>query len=83
MTEAEKLIALREKLVARRRALVESFRRASPEQLTGDAMTRIQSAIDAVDRAIEGDAPRICSARRSVPALRRTSTDDHMGSIHT
>ena len=53
MTEAEKLIALREKLVARRRALVESFRRASPEQLTGDAMTRIQSAIDAVDRAIE------------------------------
>ena len=52
MTESKKLLTLRNKLVSRRRAIVESFQNVSPEQLSGDAMARIQSAIDAVDRAI-------------------------------
>jgi hypothetical protein len=52
MTETKKLFALRNKLVSRRRAIVESFQTVSTELLTGDAIARIQSAIDAVDRAI-------------------------------
>jgi hypothetical protein len=52
MTESKKLFALRNKLVSRRRAIVESFQTISTELLTGDAIARIQSAIDAVDRAI-------------------------------
>jgi hypothetical protein len=52
MTESKKLFALRDKLVGRRRAIVESFQSVSSERLTGDAIARIQSAIDAVDRAI-------------------------------
>ena len=52
MTEMKKLFALRNKLVNRRRSIVESFQTVSSEQLTGDAIARIQSAIEAVDRAI-------------------------------
>jgi hypothetical protein len=52
MTESKKLVALRSKLVGRRRAIVESFQAVSSELLTGDAIARIQNAIDAVDRAI-------------------------------
>jgi hypothetical protein len=52
MTDSTKLVALRNKLVNRRRAIVESFQSVSAELLTGDAIARIQSAIDAVDRAI-------------------------------
>ena len=66
MTEREKLITLRNKLIVRRRALVESFRHASPEQLTGDSIARIQGAIDAVDRAIEQEM-RAESAAHTVP----------------
>ena len=55
MTETDKLIALRQKLVAKRRALVESFQKTPPDQLTGAALARIQSAIDAVDRAIQDE----------------------------
>jgi hypothetical protein len=52
MTESKKLFALRNKLVSRRRTMVESFQTVPSEQLTGNAIARIQSAIDAVDRAI-------------------------------
>lgn len=52
MTEGKRLFALRDKLVSRRRAIVESFQTVSSELMTGDAIARIQSAIDAVDRAI-------------------------------
>lgn len=53
MTEVEKLTTLRDKLVARRRSLVESFQRVPPERLTGESITEIQNAIEAVNRAIE------------------------------
>jgi len=49
--ELEKLTTLRKKLVARRRALVESLHKVGPEQSSGDSLATIQSAIDAVDRA--------------------------------
>jgi hypothetical protein len=52
MTESRKLIVLRDKLICRRRAIVDSFQAAVTELLTGDDITRIQDAIDAVDRAI-------------------------------
>lgn len=53
MTDIEKLITLRENLIARRRSLVASLQKTAPEQLTGDSIARIQTAIDAVNRAIE------------------------------
>ncbi len=53
MTEIEKLTNLREKLIAQRRLLVAHLQKALPEQLTGESITRIQSAIEAVNRAIE------------------------------
>ena len=52
MTESKKLFVLRDKLVSRRREIVDSFQTASVELLNGDAVAQIQSAIDAVDRAI-------------------------------
>jgi len=52
MIESKKLLVLRDKLVLRRREIVDSFQTASLELLNGDAVTQIQSAIDAVDRAI-------------------------------
>jgi hypothetical protein len=52
MSETQKLTALRTKLVTRRRALVDSLAKTPVEQLTGDAMAKIQDAIDAVDRAL-------------------------------
>jgi hypothetical protein len=70
MIEIEQLIILRGRLIARRRSLVASLQNAAPEQLSGESIAQIQSAIDAVNRAIEeqlrqsaGDA-----ARRTVPA---------------
>jgi hypothetical protein len=53
MTHIEKLITLGENLVARRRSLDASLQKAAPEQLTGDSTARIQTLIDAVNRAIE------------------------------
>jgi hypothetical protein len=67
MSEIEKLTTLREKLVVRRRSLVESFQKAAPEGLTGDSITRIQSAIEAVDRAIEDEMSTHDARRRAVP----------------
>ena len=55
MTEIDKLTALRNKLVARRRALVDDLQRAVPELLNGDSIMQIQSAIEAVNRAIEDE----------------------------
>jgi hypothetical protein len=52
MTESKKLIFLRQQLVCQRRALVESYQTTTPELLNGVDITRIQDAIDAVDRAI-------------------------------
>ena len=52
MPESNKLIVLRDKLVSRRRAIVESLQSASVELLTAEEFSRIQSEIDAVDRAI-------------------------------
>jgi len=71
MTEIEKLTVLRDKLVARRRSLAESFQRVSPERLTGESITEIQNAIEAVNRAIEEETHTESSReakRRAVPA---------------
>jgi hypothetical protein len=67
VTEIEKLTNLREKLVIRRRALVDGFQKAAPERLTGDSITRIQSAIEAVDRAIADEMSTHDARRRAVP----------------
>jgi len=56
MSDIENLTTLRDKLLARRRTLVASLLRAAPEQLTGDAISRIQSAIEAVENAIEQES---------------------------
>jgi hypothetical protein len=67
--EVEKLTTLRKKLVARRRALVESLHKVAQEQLSGDSLATIQSAIEAVHRAIE-DESRTSSGRAAPrPAL--------------
>ena len=63
--ELEKLTTLRKKLVSRRRALVESLHKVAPEQLSGDSIARIQSAIEAVDRAIQDESRS--SSGRAVP----------------
>jgi hypothetical protein len=52
MTESKKLLVLRDKLVSRRREIVDGFQTAPVELLNGDVVAQIQSAIDAVDRAI-------------------------------
>jgi hypothetical protein len=52
MPESNKLIVLRDKLVSRRRAIVESLQSASVELLTAEPISRIHSEIDAVDRVI-------------------------------
>jgi hypothetical protein len=52
MPESNKLIVVRDKLVSRRRAIVESLQSASVELLAADDISRIQNEIDAVDRAI-------------------------------
>lgn len=68
MTQIEKLTNLREKLVIRRRSLVESLQRAAPERLTGESILRIQSAIEAVDRAIGDEMSIPDTWQRAVPA---------------
>jgi hypothetical protein len=67
VTEIEKLTNLREKLVIRRRSLVEGFQKAAPERLTGDSFLQIQGAIEAVDRAIEDEMSTHDTRRRAVP----------------
>jgi len=70
MTEIEKLNALRDKLIEKRRSLVASLQKAVPEQLTGESIVRVQNAVEAVNRAIEDEmhAESVRDARRrSVP----------------
>jgi hypothetical protein len=55
MTEIDKLNALRDKLIEKRRSLVASLQKALPDQLTGESITRIQSAVEAVNKAIEDE----------------------------
>jgi len=52
MTESNKLSLLRDKLVHRRRAIVERFQAAPIEVLDVDEIAQIQIEIEAVDRAI-------------------------------
>jgi hypothetical protein len=54
MTESQKLSALRDKLVRRRRALVEGIQASvnGQDQLNGDDLVRIQNEIEAVERAM-------------------------------
>ena len=52
MSESKKLIALRNKLVWRRRAIVDGLETEVVELVNADDIMRIQDAIDAVDRAI-------------------------------
>ena len=67
VTEIEKLTNLREKLVVRRRSLIASFQKAAPDRLTGHSITQIQSAIEAVDRAIQDERSGHDAWRRAVP----------------
>jgi hypothetical protein len=50
MTESQKLSVLRDKLIRRRRALVEGIQATS--QLNGDDLVRVQNEIEAVERAM-------------------------------
>ena len=52
MTESQKLAALRDKLIRRRRALVEGIQTAATGDLDGDDLVRVQNEIEAVDRAM-------------------------------
>jgi hypothetical protein len=52
MNQRQKLEVLRDKLIARRRALIDSLWQVGPENLTGDGLARIQDAIDAANRAL-------------------------------
>ena len=76
MTESKKLFVLREKLVSRRREIVDSYQTASLELLNGDDIAQIQSAIDAVDKAItdEKRAESTSTDARSTDARRVVSS---------
>jgi hypothetical protein len=52
LTEIEKLTLLRDRLIRRRREIVEQLQTASFDQEGGDALARIQNAIDAAVKAI-------------------------------
>jgi hypothetical protein len=70
MTEIEKLTVLRDKLIEKRRMLVASLQKSLPDQLTGESIVRIQSAVEAVGRAIEDEMrtePTHDTRRRAAP----------------
>jgi hypothetical protein len=52
MTESQKLSVLRDKLVRRRRALVEGIQVAATSELNGEDLVRVQNEIEAVERAM-------------------------------
>jgi hypothetical protein len=52
MTESQKLSVLRDKLIRRRRALVEGIQAVAPSELNGDDLVRVQNEIEAVERAM-------------------------------
>jgi hypothetical protein len=72
MTESKKLFALREKLVSRRREIVDSFQTASLELLNGNTVAQIQNAIDAVDRAIADEKRAESTSTDGLSAARAT-----------
>jgi hypothetical protein len=56
MSEMKNLAALRTKLVARRRQLVEAEATIPVDKVTGESIARIQEVIDAVDRALTDES---------------------------
>jgi len=52
MTESQKLSVLRDKLIRRRRALVEGIQVAASSELNGEDLVRVQNEIEAVERAM-------------------------------
>ncbi|MDB6097334.1 MAG: hypothetical protein JWN58_37 [Gammaproteobacteria bacterium] len=52
MTESQKLSVLRDKLIRRRRALVEGIQATVTNDLDGDDLVRVQNEIEAVERAM-------------------------------
>jgi hypothetical protein len=52
VTESKKLTLLRDRLIRRRREIVEHLQTASLDQDSGDDLARVQNAIDAVVKAI-------------------------------
>jgi len=52
MTESQKLSVLRDKLIRRRRALVEGSQSTATGQFNGDELSRVQNEIEAVERAM-------------------------------
>jgi hypothetical protein len=71
MTELDKLISLRRNLVSRRRVLVANLQNTAPGQLSGESIARIQSAIEAVDRAIEEERRSSSGSRASAAGATR------------
>jgi hypothetical protein len=57
MMEIEKLMWLHGKLIGRRRRLVGALANTDVEQLSGNAVSRIQNAIEAVNSAITQEEP--------------------------
>jgi hypothetical protein len=52
MTESQKLLVLRDKLIRRRRALVEGIQATVTAELDGDDLVRVQNEIEAVEKAM-------------------------------
>jgi hypothetical protein len=52
MTESQKLLLLRDKLIRRRRALVEGIQTTASTELDGDDLVRVQNEIEAVEKAM-------------------------------
>jgi hypothetical protein len=56
MTESQKLSVLRDKLVRRRRALVEGIQVAATSEINADDLVQVQNEIEAVERAIAAES---------------------------
>jgi hypothetical protein len=52
MTESQKLSAIRDSLIRRRRALVQGIQATAGGALNGDDLVRVQNEIEAVERAL-------------------------------
>jgi len=69
MTESQKLSVLRDKLIRRRRALVEAFRLLLQVDLDGDDLVRVQNEIEAVERAMAEEKRAEFASDRSPSAI--------------
>jgi hypothetical protein len=68
MTESQKLSILRDKLIRRRRSLVEGYQSSPTDPLSGDELVQVQNEIEAVDRALaEKNVPNFDSDHSLVP----------------